>query len=248
MLQLVPMRPYFNGEVVAVDAANLSVAVAAAGGEDAGLVYAEIDVPPPTTGRRDRIALRVGSSRTVVHCLPLHVHSFRSQRRTAGGGGGGVEADVTNGGRTGERPEAGTEAESGSAAAASGSATHAGTTSGGPSSTELVDAVSSVLKKAGVPISLETQKLLDANLTLQAELSQYKHDLEERSLEASKAKRELEASSRSTTCQVCMERRKDIVINVCGHMLCGTCMSTGQIDRCPFCRREITTGTTRLRW
>ena len=121
------------------------------------------------------------------------MHSFRSQRRTAGGGGGGgAEADVTNGGRTGERPEAGTEAESGSAAAASGSATHAGTTSGGPSSTELVDAVSSVLKKAGVPISLETQKLLDANLTLQAELSQYKHDLEERSLEASKAKRELE--------------------------------------------------------
>ena len=78
--------------------------------------------------------------------------------------------------------------ETGGAAAASGSATHAGTTSGGPSSTELVDAVSSVLKKAGVPISLETQKLLDANLTLQAELSQYKHDLEERSLEASKAK------------------------------------------------------------
>ena len=75
-----------------------------------------------------------------------------------------MEADVTNGGRTGERPEAGTEAESGSAAAASGSATHAGTTSGGPSSTELVDAVSSVLKKAGVPISLETQKLLDANV------------------------------------------------------------------------------------
>ena len=101
MLQLVPMRPYFNGEVVAVDAANLSVAVAAAGGEDAGLVYAEIDVPPPTTGRRDRIALRVGSSRTVVHCLPLHVHSFRSQRRTAGGGRGGAEADVTNGGRRG---------------------------------------------------------------------------------------------------------------------------------------------------
>ena len=70
--------------------------------------------------------------------------------------------------------------------------------------------------------------------------------LEERGIEASKAKRELESTKRAITCQICMERRVELVLNVCGHMLCTQC--TGQIDRCPFCRRELTNGTTRVRW
>ena len=37
----------------------------------------------------------------------------------------------------------------------------------GPSSSELVDAVSSVLREAGVPMGLETSELLQTNLRLQ---------------------------------------------------------------------------------
>ena len=97
-----------------------------------------------------------------------------------------------------------------------------------------------------MPIGLETQKLLDANLSLQAELSQLKAEYEDKNIESARAKRELESAQRTTTCQVCMERRVDLVLNACGHMLCTQC--AGQIDRCPFCRRELETGATRLRW
>ena len=65
-------------------------------------------------------------------------------------------------------------------ASASGAGGGGGGAPSGPSSAELVDAVSSVLRRAGVPISLETRKLLDANLSLQAELTQYKSECEER--------------------------------------------------------------------
>ena len=102
-----------------------------------------------------------------------------------------------------------------------------------------------------MPISLETQQLLDANLSLQRQVTDYAKELEERSLEASHAKRQLEQMQRSTTCQVCMERRVDTLLNGCGHMLCAQCI--GRIaapdieDRCPYCRREFS-GTTKLRW
>ena len=69
--------------------------------------------------------------------------------------------------------------------------------------------------------------------------------LEDRGIEADKAKREMEQAKRSTTCQICMERRVELVLNGCGHVICAPCIV--QVDRCPFCRREMQ-GTTKLRW
>ena len=234
MLQLVPMRPYFAGEVVAVDALNLG-----GGSDDGGRVYAEVDVPPPPSGRRDHIALRVGSGRALLQCLPLHVHSFRSQRKAA-------EAEDADAANVPASQASNDAATTGGASATNGVGGSGGSAPSGPSPAELVDAVSSVLRRAGVPIGLETAKLLDANLALQAELSTYKLELEERTIEAGKAKRELESTKRGVTCQICMERKVEIALNACGHMLCAQCV--GRIDSCPFCRRELVTGTTRLRW
>eukprot|EP00966_Prymnesium_polylepis_P152138 3514380-Prymnesium_polylepis.1 len=60
MLQLRPLRVYFTGEVVAIEAAQV--------GASEGYVYAEIDSPPhdaPSGG--GQIALRVGGARALVH-------------------------------------------------------------------------------------------------------------------------------------------------------------------------------------
>ena len=102
-----------------------------------------------------------------------------------------------------------------------------------------------MLRRAGVPIGLETQKLLDANLQLQAELTQTKGDLEDRSIEAARSKRQYEQNERQITCGICMGRRVDTLLNGCGHMLCSLCAN--QIDRCPYCRGDLA-GTTRMRW
>ena len=67
------------------------------------------------------------------------------------------------------------------------------------------------------------------------------------SAEAARAKEQLETADRITTCQVCMQRRVDTLLGGCGHLLCHEC--SRQIrDRCPFCRGELTGGTSRLRW
>jgi len=237
MLQLVPLRPYFAGEIVAIDAASIG-----RGGEAGTMLYAEVDVSPSHIGRDALVALRVGSNRARIECLPLHVHSFRSDRHTARVPGAADEG--AGAGSNAATRGAADVGGGGSGATAGGSGNGAGVD--GPSSGELVSAVASVLRRAGVPIGLETQKLLEANLALQKDLTFTKNALEESSIEASRTKRELESAQRSSTCQVCMERKIDCVLNGCGHVLCSQCAA--QIDRCPFCRRELDLGTTRLRW
>ena len=231
MLQLKPLRAYFAGEVVAIEAAQL--------GASDGYVYAEVD-RPLLTAREQRatgasnleaqLALRIGGARAVMHVLPLHVHSFGSRRRAPLGIiSAGLEGDSAEG-------------ASASAPVQTPSEQPAAPTR---SSAELVSAVASVLRQAGVPVGLETQQLLESNLELKREVTQIRSDLEERSIEANRARETIEANERVMTCQICFQRRVNIALHSCGHMLCSQC---GQhVERCPYCRGEIT-GSTRLRW
>ena len=113
------------------------------------------------------------------------------------------------------------------------------------SSTELVAAVTSVLRQAGVPVGLETQELLQSNLQLKSQLTQIRSDLEDRSIELSRARESIEATDRIVNCQICFQRRVNIALHSCGHLLCNQCAA--HVERCPFCRGEIT-GNTGLRW
>ena len=244
MLQLVPHRPYFAGEVVAVEAAHVGCADdGGSGGVGSSLIYAEVDAATSSSSGAASIALRMGSGGAVVQCLPLRIHSFRSQR-------GARQASPVDADR---HRDVGAAASRGGAYSGEGSGGGrgggggGGMGGGGPSSGDLVDAVSSVLRRAGVPISLETEQLLSANLKLQHELAQARADLEDANLEASRAKDTLETTERQVTCQVCMQRRVDVLLNGCGHMLCGNCASQIR-ERCPFCRGGLEAGTTRVRW
>ena len=191
----------------------------------------------------DPIALRLGGA-AAVQCLLLNVHSFKSTRvgptPTAADGAAADGGDAAGEGGGGRRRD--------EAAGAGGDT--GGKGGGGPSSAELVDAVSSVLRRAGVPLGLKTQELLDANLRLQAELRAARSDLEEQIIEATRAKEALEAAEATSTCQVCMQRRVDVLMNGCGHVLCSGCVRqiSNADQRCPFCRHGLTEGTTRLRW
>ena len=78
-----------------------------------------------------------------------------------------------------------------------------GVPTGGPSSAELVEAVSAVLRRAGVPLGLETTKLLEANLALKTALGASRADLDEQALETTRCREQLEAMERVITCQVC---------------------------------------------
>ena len=78
-----------------------------------------------------------------------------------------------------------------------------GVPTGGPSSAELVEAVSAVLRRAGVPLGLETTELLEANLALKTALGASRADLDEQALETTRCREQLEAMERVITCQVC---------------------------------------------
>ena len=101
--------------------------------------------------------------------------------------------------------------------------------------------------RAQVPLGLETQQLLSSNLQLQEALHQARVDLDDRAAEASRARQALDAHERTTTCQVCMQRRVDAALQPCGHLLCTACAAQIR-DRCPFCRHDLSGSTVRLRW
>jgi hypothetical protein len=203
-------------------------------------MYAEVDKASARSGdaidvNGGQIALRVGSGRALMHCMPLHVHSFCTRMRP-------VRISPSEGATEGGAPDL--------TAANDGEEPHdpsGGSTPRGPSAAELVDAVASVLRRAGAPMGAEAQQMLESNLRMQSELLQARSDAEDRAIEAARAKEALESAERSIQCQVCMQRRVDTVLSGCGHVLCSVC--AGQIhDRCPYCRDPLSAGTCRLRW
>ena len=195
------------------------------------------------------VPLRVGGS-ILVRCLPLNVHSFKTQRSLPAASSGdayaATNAAASQGGGHNSSNHNAADVEGGGNDAAAGGGSALGGVPSGPSAAELTGAVSSVLRRAGVPIGLETQKLLELNLSLQSEVQALNKECEERSLEANKAREQLESAERTITCQVCMQRKVDTLLVGCGHMLCAGC--TPLMQRCPFCRDEMTAGSMRLRW
>jgi hypothetical protein len=169
-----------------------------------------------------------------MQCLSLQVHSFRSLRRERAEASGatavgGRAQDGADGAMPGAMPGAPTGAPP------------------GPSSAELVEAVSAVLRRAGVPLGLETTELLEANLALKTALTASRSELEEQALETTRCREQLEAMERVVTCQVCMTRRTDTLLGGCGHLLCATCAR--QVgERCPYCRAVVTGQMMRMRW
>ena len=102
-----------------------------------------------------------------------------------------------------------------------------------------MEAVASVMSRAGTPLDADRRQLLQTNLQLRDELK-------EACTELAKAQREAADYKDSFDCSICYARKVDVLINTCGHTLCHVCVqSVGA--RCPFCRKEFT-AASRFYW
>mmetsp|Transcript_73681 Transcript_73681/g.123060 ORF Transcript_73681/g.123060 Transcript_73681/m.123060 type:complete len:241 (+) Transcript_73681:2-724(+) len=227
MLQLKPLRPFFAGEVVAV--AHEGNAAASSG----ELVYAVVDAAHAGGDAKRPVALRLSTTKSLLHELPLGVFSFSSHRLAPSSGrdgeaGGPCEARshvVEASGRQERGQLLPPLSEPATGAAAVGSAA-------------LVDAVSSVLAAANLPMGLEARQLLERNLKLQEELDAARAELTVALREGKLAVDRLEELKEQNTCQICLSRAVDALLVGCGHLLCRACVPHCN-GRCPFCRANF---------
>ncbi len=221
---LKPLRAFFAGEVVAVQAAE---------GEGGGYRYAVVDVARPVDAPADEarrpLALR---SPELIHVSPLAVYAFASQRPPPPVGGAAVRAAAASGAAAPSQPGS-------SADGAADSSPPPPPQPAALDSSQLLEAVAGVMAKAGTPLDAERRQLLQDNVQLRDELKQARTEL-------AKAKREASDYKDSFDCQICYARKVDVLINECGHTLCHVCVQSVNA-RCPFCRKEFDTAS-RFYW
>jgi hypothetical protein len=105
----------------------------------------------------------------------------------------------------------------------------------------LLGAVSSLLSRAKVPVSLEQGEMLERILELESSKKRLQNDLaQERQslLEASNLQRRTQAAMK---CQICLTNDVSHVLTPCGHTLCGPCSSQLPQQKCPYCRSRFST-------
>ena len=218
MLRLRPLRSFFAGEIVALQAD---------GGE--GFVYARVDEAcAADESGRGFVQLRLGE-RGLQRVPALSVYSFNSNRVSPQRGVAATHADT-----------AGTIEWAGATMAPSHVA-EAGA-SQGPSleldAAAFVSAVATVLERANLPIDVERQELLSHNLALRDEVSQANRERELALDESSRALKELDELREANTCQICLNNKIDTLLVGCGHLRCSACVDQVNL-RCPFCRAHF---------
>jgi hypothetical protein len=253
-----PLRTFRVGEVVAYQCDNSGVVVGAAGaaGEgDGGDEHLEmryghiLDVGTFGEGSLRCISVRTGpsssSSPGVVSVLATSLYSFISARDV--GAGAGLKSRASN-------PQAHSQfrlehataddlgndgLEMSSKSTRSIAAPVTAVTIEPVGRSELLGAVSSLLSRAKVPVSLEQKEMMDRILELDAANKRLQNDLvQERQslLEASNLQRRTQAAMK---CQICLTNEVSHVLTPCGHTLCGPCSSQLPQQKCPYCRGRI---------
>jgi rubrerythrin len=96
----------------------------------------------------------------------------------------------------------------------------------------LVHGVQSMLKRVGLPLSLDTQELMGQNLQLKTELAQMQESKHKLEAELKNSKEEV---SQAFQCQICQVSSVNHVLDQCGHTVCGDCLPNLR-NRCPYCR------------
>jgi len=258
LLELKPLRTFRVGEVVAYQCDNSGVVVGAAGaaGEgDGGDEHLEmryghiLDVGTFGEGSLRWISVRTGpsssSSPGVVSVLATSLYSFISARDV--GAGAGLKSRASNPQAQSQfRLEHATADDLGddglemsSKSTRSIAAPVTAVTIEPVGRSELLGAVSSLLSRAKVPVSLEQKEMMDRILELDAANKRLQNDLvQERQslLEASNLQRRTQAAMK---CQICLTNEVSHVLTPCGHTLCGPCSSQLPQQKCPYCRGRI---------
>ncbi|XP_020275406.1 sacsin [Asparagus officinalis] len=105
------------------------------------------------------------------------------------------------------------------------------------SSTELVQAVHDMLSAAGINMDVEKQTLIRTTLTLQEQVKESQVALLVEQEKADAAIKEADAAKSAWSCRICLSAEVNTTIAPCGHVLCHRCSSA--VTRCPFCRCQV---------
>lgn len=91
-----------------------------------------------------------------------------------------------------------------------------------------------------VRLQLEDHQQYAVATALFKKAEQLRREKAEAERQASELRLRIEEAEENLKCDICMTRRKDVVLE-CGHILCGVCAA--QVQNCPMCRRVISTRT-----
>ncbi|KAI0491374.1 hypothetical protein KFK09_025634 [Dendrobium nobile] len=102
------------------------------------------------------------------------------------------------------------------------------------SAEETVRAVHDMLLTAGINMDTEQQTLLRTTLALQEQIKEFQVALLVEQEKTETASKEADTAKAAWSCRVCLSSEVDTAIVPCGHVLCYKCCS--EVHRCPFCR------------
>mmetsp|Transcript_32127 Transcript_32127/g.51731 ORF Transcript_32127/g.51731 Transcript_32127/m.51731 type:complete len:416 (-) Transcript_32127:142-1389(-) len=112
----------------------------------------------------------------------------------------------------------------------------------------LVSAVSSILTRVNLPLSLEQKDLISANIQMQNQLRELKTQITSLADAKDKANEQLKKIEESFQCQICTSNPVDRVLIPCGHLLCSTCVGRLRRNNCPFCRQPLARSTRSVKY
>mmetsp|Transcript_22436 Transcript_22436/g.43639 ORF Transcript_22436/g.43639 Transcript_22436/m.43639 type:complete len:346 (+) Transcript_22436:61-1098(+) len=193
--------------------------------------------------------------------LSSEIYSFQSHldskgalsSRSSGGGGGGGSRGRGRG--TPARPlrepldaKLGPGAQARSLARRGGDAKEKRKGQGGGSRSaseneDLISAVSSLLARVNLPVTLEQKQLMKTNMGLQDELRAMKKQITLVCDAKDRANQRLKKIADGFTCKICLSEPIDRILIPCGHFVCSSCEGLLRTRSCPFCRQRYQTST-----
>lgn len=217
LVQFLPMRPFYSGEIVAWKS----------GRDGEKLKYGRVvENVRPTSGQAlHRLRVEIGQG-GIQALLSTHVFSFKSVSITEGTSSSSVEENMA----TDENSVMNVENSMNSEVVNERQY-------GKVSSRELVQAVHDMLSAAGIDMDAGKQTLLQTTLSLQEQVKDSQVALLVEQDRADAAIKEADAAKAAWSCRICLSAEVNTTIVPCGHVLCLRCSSA--VTRCPFCRCQV---------
>ncbi|KAI4370762.1 hypothetical protein MLD38_019073 [Melastoma candidum] len=222
-VQLLPLRPFYRGEIVAwrLDTREK-------------LRYGRVidDVSPSAGQALYKFKVEIMSGVTEL-MLSSQVFSFRNKFTDIAGSSSGpqnsssadmdqVNALIPGSSRTGKIRSAQPSKE---------------LQYGRVSPAEMVQAVQELLSAAGINMDVEKQSLLQNTISLQEQLKDSQAVLLLEQEKADAATKEADTAKAAWVCRVCLSLEVEVAMVPCGHVLCPRCSTA--VSRCPFCRVQV---------
>eukprot|EP00466_Bigelowiella_natans_P004775 jgi/Bigna1/135000/aug1.27_g9708 len=118
-------------------------------------------------------------------------------------------------------------------------ATAGGGRRGDSAGSNVIEAVSSLLSRVNLPISLSQRALMESNMRLQADMKEMQQQMAAVCDARDVLNARLKKIEDSYICHICESNKVDSVLVPCGHLICSTCKRCLRKRECPFCRNAF---------